>query len=122
MIRKYLAKIALLFIVMSVLVSCQQKRSGKPRVLVFSKTAGFHHNSIAQGNAALQKLGLENNFDVDTTTNAEWFTEDSLKNYSAVVFLNTTGDLLNNYQEADFERYIQAGGGFLGIHGAADAE
>ena len=122
MIKKYLAKIALLFIVMSVLVSCQQKRSGKPRVLVFSKTAGFHHNSITQGNEALQKLGLENNFDVDTTTNSEWFTEDSLKNYSAVVFLNTTGDLLNNYQEADFERYIQAGGGFLGIHGAADAE
>lgn len=122
MIKTLLSKISLLLIFISVLSSCHQKRSGKPRVLVFSKTAGFHHNSIEKGNIALQKLGLENNFDVDTTTNADLFTEDSLKNYSAVVFLNTTGDLLNNYQEADFERYIQAGGGFVGIHGAADAE
>ena len=48
--------------------------------------------------------------------------EDSLKKYSAVIFLHTTGDLLNNVQEADFERYIQAGGGYVGIHAAADAE
>ncbi|TJZ52516.1 c-type cytochrome [Sphingobacterium olei] len=122
MIKTLLSKIFLLLIFISVMGSCHEKRSGKPKILVFSKTAGFHHDSIEKGNAALQKLGLQNNFDVDTTTNAEWFTEDSLKQYAAVVFLNTTGDLLNNYQEADFERYIQAGGGFVGIHGAADAE
>ncbi|WP_153795860.1 ThuA domain-containing protein [Foetidibacter luteolus] len=97
-------------------------RSGKPRVLVFTKTAGFHHASIPAGVAALYKLGAENNFEVDTTSNASYFTEDSLANYSAVVFLHTTGDLLNHYQEADFERYIQAGGGYVGVHAAADAE
>ena len=48
--------------------------------------------------------------------------EDTLKKYSAVIFLSTTGDILNHYQEADFERYIQAGGGYVGIHAAADAE
>ncbi len=122
MIKTFLSKILLLLISIAVLSSCQEKRSGKPRILVFSKTAGFRHDSIEKGNAALLKLGLENNFDVDTTTNADWFTEDSLKQYSAIIFLNTTGDLLNHYQEADFERYIQAGGGFVGIHGAADAE
>src|SRR5690606_21969184 len=47
---------------------------------------------------------------------------DSLKKYSAVVFLNTTGDVLNAAQEAAFERYIQAGGGFVGIHSATDTE
>ncbi|CAM3452055.1 ThuA domain-containing protein [Pontibacter korlensis] len=102
--------------------SCSDKRSGDPKVLVFSKTSGFHHNSIAAGNAALIKLGLENGFQVDTTTNANMFHEDSLKQYSAVVFLNTTADVLNHYQEADFERYIQAGGGFVGIHSATDTE
>lgn len=101
--------------------SCS-KRSGKPRVLVFSKTAGFHHESIPDGVAAIQKLGSQNKFDVDTTSNAEWFNEDSLKKYAAVVFLSTTGDLLNHYQEAELERYIQASGGFVGIHAAADAE
>jgi cytochrome c len=103
------------------LAGCSQ-RSGKPRVLVFTKTAGYHHNSIAVGVPAITKLGNENNFDVDTTSDASRFTEDSLSKYAAVIFLNTTGDLLNNFQEADFERYIQSGGGFVGIHAAADAE
>ena len=101
--------------------SCN-KRSGKPRILVFSKTVAFYHESIPAGNQALIKLGQENGFDVDTTTNAEWFNEDSLKKYSAVVFLSTTGDVLDYRQEAAFERYIQAGGGFVGIHAASDTE
>ncbi len=101
--------------------SCN-KRPGSPKVLVFSKTAGFYHESIPDGIAAIQKLGAEHGFEVDTTTNAFNFNEENLANYSAVIFLSTTGDVLNQYQEADFERYIQAGGGFVGIHAAADTE
>ncbi len=97
-------------------------RSGKARVLVFSKTAGFRHSSIPNGKAAIIQLGKENDFLVDTTESADWFVEDSLKNYSAVIFLNTTGDVLNHYQQAEFERYIQAGGGFMGVHSATDCE
>lgn len=111
----------LLLMVLVVFSSCN-KRSGKPKVLVFSKTAGFYHESIVDGVAAIQKLGAENEFDVDTTTNAELFTEENLKQYSAVIWLSTTGDVLNHYQEADFERYIQAGGGYVGIHAASDTE
>ncbi|MGV3640556.1 MAG: ThuA domain-containing protein [Adhaeribacter sp.] len=92
------------------------------RILVFSKTAGFKHASIPVGLAALQKLGQDNNFRVDTTKNAAYFTEDSLKNYQAVVFLSTTMNVLNDRQQVAFERYIQAGGGFAGIHAAADTE
>ncbi|WP_336514737.1 ThuA domain-containing protein [Pollutibacter soli] len=115
--RLSLAVVAML----TLLASCGG-RSGKARVLVFSKTAGFRHGSIGAGKAALLQLGSENNFVVDTTENADYFTEDSLKNYSAVIFLNTTGDVLNQYQQADFERYIQAGGGFVGVHAATDCE
>ncbi|HEY4326693.1 MAG TPA: ThuA domain-containing protein [Mucilaginibacter sp.] len=93
-----------------------------PRILVFSKTLGWHHSCIPFGIAALQKLGKENGFDVDTTTNAEAFTDDNLKNYDAVVFNCTTGNVLNAVQQAAFERYIQAGGGFAGVHSAADTE
>lgn len=110
-----------LLIIFLLLSSCGG-RSGKPRVLVFAKTAGFHHASITDGIAAIQKLGGQNGFDVDTTTDAEKFTDDTLRNYSAVVFLSTTGDVLNNFQEAAFERFIQAGGGFMGIHAATDTE
>ena len=105
-----------------VLFSCSGKRSGKAKILIFSKTAGFHHESIANGNKAIMQLGSQHDFDVDTTTNADMFNEDTLKQYSAVVFLSTTGDVLDYLQEAAFERYIQAGGGYMGIHAAADCE
>ncbi|RYF95954.1 MAG: ThuA domain-containing protein, partial [Chitinophagaceae bacterium] len=105
----------------TVLFACNG-RSGKPRLLVFSKTTGFRHGSIAAGQKAIMKLGQEHGFEVDTTENSDYFNEDSLSNYAAVVFLNTTGYPLNNVQQADFERYIQAGGGYMGIHAATDAE
>jgi cytochrome c len=92
------------------------------RVLVFSKTKGWKHTSIPFGIAAIQKLGQENNFRVDTTKNADYFNDDSLKHYQAVVFMSTTGNVLNPVQQAAFERYIQAGGGYMGVHAAADTE
>jgi cytochrome c len=93
-----------------------------PRVLIFSKTSGYYHQSIPSGIAAIQKLGRENNFAVDTTKNSAYFVEDSLKNYNAVIFLSTTQNVLNPDQQVAFERFIQAGGGFVGIHAAADTE
>jgi cytochrome c len=93
-----------------------------PRILVFTKTAGFYHESIPTGIAAIQKLGKENGFEVDTTKDAGKFTDDQLKRYKAVVFLSTTKNVLNADQQVAFERYIQAGGGYAGIHAAADTE
>lgn len=92
------------------------------RVLVFSKTTGYRHSAIEIGINAIGKLALENNFAMDTTTNSSLFTSENLKRYSAVVFLNTSGTLLTREQKANFERYIQEGGGFVGIHGAAASE
>ncbi|PUZ27629.1 Glucose/arabinose dehydrogenase, beta-propeller fold [Chitinophaga costaii] len=109
-------------LVLALATGCKQKREGQPRVLVFSKTQGLLHNAIPAAIKAIRQLGVENAFTIDTTTNAGYFTEDSLQHYAAVIFLNTTGDVLNNYQEADLERYIQAGGGYVGIHAAADTK
>ncbi|WP_207434357.1 ThuA domain-containing protein [Sabulibacter ruber] len=93
-----------------------------PTVLVFYKTAGFYHTSIPTGLRALQDLGRENGFGVDTTKNAAYFVADSLKKYQAVVFLSTTQDVLNPTQHTAFEQYIRNGGGFVGIHAATDTE
>lgn len=114
--------VLLVLIFATVFAACSKKRSGQPKVLVFTKTAGFVHSSIPTGAAAIQKLGAENKFNVDTTSNADWFTEDTLKQYAAIVFLSTTGDVLNHRQEIAFERYIQSGGGFVGVHAATDTE
>ena len=112
----------LLFLTIVLSIFSCSKREGKPKILVFSKTAGFHHESIADGNLAIQKLGSQNNFEVDTTSDATMFEDDSLKKYAAIIFLSTTGDVLDYRQEAAFERYIQAGGGYMGIHAATDCE
>lgn len=94
----------------------------KINVLVFSKTAAFRHQSIAAGKTALEKMAKEKGFGVSFTEDAAQFTEQNLKKYNSVVFLNTTGDILNNEQQNAFERYIQAGGGYVGIHAATDTE
>ncbi|RIW46045.1 DUF1349 domain-containing protein [Micromonospora endophytica] len=91
-------------------------------VLVFSKTAGFRHDSIPTGIAAIQQLAAAHDFTVDTTEDAAAFTDANLARYQAVIWLSTTGDVLNNEQQAAFERYIQAGGGYAGIHAASDTE
>jgi cytochrome c len=102
------------------LAMAQARRS--PRVLVFSKTAGFRHSSIETGIAAIRKLGKENGFAVDATEDASVFTERGLKPYRAVVFMSTTGDVLDPQQQDAFQRYIQAGGGWVGVHSATDTE
>lgn len=91
-------------------------------VLVFSKTAAFRHQSIEAGKAAITKMGKEKGFGVSTTEDASQFTEQNLKNYHTVIFLSTTGDVLDKDQQTAFERYIQAGGGYVGIHAATDTE
>lgn len=96
--------------------------SAQTKVLVFSKTAGFRHGSIPVGKLAIMKLGQENGFAVDTTENATAFNDANLKQYNAVVFLSATGDVLDHVQQAAFERYIQSGGGYMGIHAATDCE
>ncbi|OKK03769.1 glycosyl hydrolase [Streptomyces sp. CB03234] len=92
------------------------------KILAFSKTAGFRHSSIDDGLAALRELGGGNNFTVDATEDAQAFTAGNLAQYKAVVFLSTTGDVLNAAQQTAFEQYIQGGGGYVGVHAAADTE
>jgi type 1 glutamine amidotransferase len=92
------------------------------QVLVFSKTAGFRHSSIPQGIAAIQGLGAANGFAVTATEDAAHFTTANLARYQAVVWLNTTGDVLNATQQTAFQSYIAAGGGYVGVHAAADTE
>ncbi|WP_433535198.1 ThuA domain-containing protein [Micromonospora sp. CA-249363] len=91
-------------------------------VLVFSKTAGFRHDAIPVGIQTIRDLGAANNFTVTATEDAAAFTTSNLAQYEAVVFLNTTGDVLNATQQTAFESYIGSGRGYVGVHAAADTE
>jgi hypothetical protein len=93
-----------------------------PKILVFSKTAGYRHASIPYGIAAIRQMGAANQFTVDATEDSSQFNDGTLSAYRGVVFLCTTGQVLNQDQMAAFQRYIEAGGGFVGIHSASDTE
>ncbi|WP_022823383.1 ThuA domain-containing protein [Hymenobacter norwichensis] len=107
---------------------CATKKADKPQpepttaVLIFSKTSGFHHESIPAGIRTIQAMGQENNFQVDTTTDAKLFTTAGLRRYQAVIFLSTTQDVLNDDQQNAFQQYIRSGRGFVGVHAATDTE
>lgn len=92
------------------------------RVLVFSKTAGFRHSSIPDGIKSIQAMGRKYGFDVHATEDAAYFNDAMLTSYAAVVFLSTTGNVLDDEQQAAFERYVRAGGGYVGVHAASDTE
>jgi cytochrome c len=91
-------------------------------VLVFSKTEGYRHASIEDGKEMFLQLAGEKGFTVDTTEDASVFTEENLSKYNLVVFLSTTGDILNEEQQIELRRFMQAGGNWMGIHAAADTE
>ena len=86
--------------------------------LVFSKTLMFRHASITNGIAAIRQLGAENHFEVDATEDASWFTAANLAKYKVIIFLSTSGDILNEEQQAAFKHFIEQGGGLAAIHAA----
>jgi len=123
--KNLLIKFFIITIIGIFFFSCDEKKPTKnetPSILVFSKTNGWRHKSIETGVATFKALGKLNNFNVDATEDSLQINADNLKKYKAVVFLSTTGDILGPSQEADFQQYIENGGGFFGIHAAADTE
>ncbi|GAA4447212.1 ThuA domain-containing protein [Phytohabitans houttuyneae] len=120
--RLALAVAAAVAVVSGAVVISPAQAAPLTRVLVFSKTAGFRHSSIPHGIAAIQQLGAANGFSVTATEDAAQFTTASLAQYQAVVWLSTTGDVLNASQQTAFQSYIAGGGGYAGVHAAADTE
>ncbi len=116
---KYARIVTGFFLILLVASSCGTKEK---RILVFSETKGYRHESIKVGKEVIMKLGAANKIMVDTTEDSKAFAEENLKKYSAVIFLCTTGDVLNQQEQNEFMRFIQAGGGYVGIHAAADTE
>jgi len=93
------------------------------KALIFSRTEQFRHTEcIPQGTVAIAQMAARRGFEVDATENRDLFTDANLAQYDVVIFLCTTGDVLTDTQQGAFERYIQAGGGYAGIHSASDTE
>jgi len=105
---------------MSTLASVAQAKQFK--VLLFTKTDGWHHKSIHEGVGALRKMADAHFFDLEWHEDASRINDDNLKQFDAIIFLLTTGNVLNDAQQAAMEKFIQSGNGYVGVHSAADTE
>jgi len=92
------------------------------RVLLFTKTTGYRHESIPAGVAALTELAADAGVELDHSEDAEVFTASNLATYAAVVWLDVSGDVLASEHRTALADYLRGGGGFAGIHSATDAE
>ena len=99
-----------------------QFSEAKDKVLLFTKTERFRHASIGAGADAIKKLAEQNNFEVVQSEDSSIMNNGDLQFFSGIIFLSTTGDILNETQQHAFETFIRKGGGFVGIHAATDTE
>jgi len=123
------ASVVFLLFMAASLISCTEESrpavpdtDSKDKLLVFTKTEGYRHASIPDGVDALKAIAAEKGWGIYHTEEAQIFNPDSLSAYRAVIFLSTTGDILNETQQEAFKGFIQNGGGFAGIHAATDTE
>jgi uncharacterized protein len=102
--------------------------AAEKKVLVYTRNfvtngKGYVHDNIASSVEAVKKLGKENHFTVDVSDDPKVFTDDNLKQYKALIFCNSNNEAFENDAQRDvFKRYIQGGGGFVGIHSASGSE
>lgn len=92
------------------------------KALLVTTTKGWHHESLHYGVVALKQLAVKNYFDVVLLEDPNAFTDKYLEQFKVIIFLNTTGDILDSAQQKVMERFIQSGKGFVGIHSASDTE
>lgn len=96
--------------------------TAQKKVLIFHETEGYRHASIENGIQAIQQIGDQNDFETLVSMDSRFFTENDLNSLDLIIFLNTTGNILNAEEEVAFQNYMDNGGNFLGIHAAADTE
>lgn len=122
-LKTYLSSLMLVCIMMLGL-SLETFAQSNPqfRVLVFSRTKGFRHQSIPDGVVALKKLARDQIFDIYTTEDESYITDKNLERYDVMVMMSTTGTIFNDEQKAVIQRFVQAGNGIVGIHSATDTE
>ena len=118
--RNLLVVIILILVVASFQKSLAQSKQFK--ALLVTTSRGWHHESLHAGVLAIQQLGVRNYFDIVLLEDPNGFNDKFVEQFKVVIFLNTTGDILDSTQQKVMERFIRSGRGFVGIHSASDTE
>lgn len=119
---KNTAALGLMLLLVIVLGITSVHAQAQQSVLIFTKTTGFRHASIPKGVQTVQSLLNEVGIQSVHSEDSKIFHPDSLRAFDAVIFLSTTGDILDDAQKQSFQAYIRSGKGFVGIHAASDTE
>lgn len=112
-------KLLVALLLITVMASAQPKQF---KALLVTLTNDWHHESQYYAVPAIMKMAERHFFDVQLLNRASMITDDYLKQFQVAIFLNTTGDILDSAQQKCFERFIQSGKGYVGIHSASDTE
>jgi uncharacterized protein len=115
-------KFFLIFLIGQLLISASVNAQKQFKALLVTTTKGWHHESVHAGVLAIQQLGVRNFFDVTLLEDPNGISDRSMQQYQVVIFLNTTGDILDTAQQRVMERFIRSGKGYVGIHSASDTE
>jgi type 1 glutamine amidotransferase len=110
------------FISCLILLTCTNVMAKQFNVLLFTKTDGWHHKSTNAAVQAMQNMADTHHFSIDWQEDARLINDENLAKFDVIIFLMTTGNILNEKQQQAMEKFIQAGKGFVGIHSAADTE
>jgi len=110
---------AVYYVVLAATIVAMAQQTAK--VLIYSATAGYRHASIPQAIESMKELGATKNIQFDNTEDPSFFTDANLTQYDALLFLMTTGQVLDDPGIAAFQRYLDHGGNFVGIHAASDS-
>jgi len=98
------------------------KKNEPKNILVFSKTSGYRHGAIEGAIDIFPSFFTDDRWNLTFTEDSSIFDKDLSSKFDAIIFLLTTGDVLNGLQEEYFKEYINNGGGYLGVHSASDTE
>jgi type 1 glutamine amidotransferase len=102
--------------------------AAEKRILVYTRNftpdgKGYVHDNIATSVEAIRKMGQEHGFAVDSSDDPKVFTPDNLKKYAAIVFSNSNNEAFENDAQRDaFKKFVNRGGGIVGIHSASGSE
>jgi uncharacterized protein len=119
-------KVVKFLLVLAIITVCIQPKASAQakqfKALLVTTTNGWHHESVHYGVVALKELAVRNYFDVTLLENPGGFNDKYLEQFQVIIFLNTTGNILDSTQQKVMERFIKAGKGYVGVHSASDTE
>jgi type 1 glutamine amidotransferase len=117
-------KLILLLLISAACIQAQNNKLKNAQVLIYTKNGkGYVHDNISSAVDAIKELGVQEKFKVEVSDDPTIFNEANLAKYTMLIFPSTNNDVFDtDAQRLAFRRYMEAGGGMLGLHSVTGTE